>query len=169
MKSIIRNMLTQFELASGTSLILGQLLDLQSSTTEHIQQWNIWNYTFSSGMQKCRKVLVSLSTRTYIPGQKLQVTLNFGATSSKTMTSSALSLQQITSNTWYSLWRMACACMCPCLFEVPDDCLKAVFVASLEEQLLPICDPPKHDELRGWNKSVSWPEKFLGVTQVNWN
>lgn len=49
--------------------------------------------------------------------------------------------------------------MCPCLFEVPDDCLKAVFVASLEEQLLPICDPPKHDELQGWNKSVSWPEK----------
>lgn len=27
MKSIIRNMLTQFELASGTSLILGQLLE----------------------------------------------------------------------------------------------------------------------------------------------
>ena len=31
--------------------------------------------------------------------------------------------------------------MCRCLLEVPDDCLKAVFVASLEEQLLPICDP----------------------------
>ena len=65
------------------------------------------------------------------------------------MKSSVLSLQCIASN--HLIFPMKNG-TCRCLFEVPDDCLKAVFVASLEEQLLPSCHHQKHDDPRDTTK-----------------